>query len=76
MPLVVLLQTTENNKVVTYYYHLVLIGLDESAAGLTNKLLDQLKKDGLLDIVRKNIVSFISDKYTLLYLPTYIIFKS
>ena len=61
--LVVLLQTTEGKKVVTYYYHLIEIGLDESAQGLVDALIAQLKEDGLYVTVRKNLVAFVSDKY-------------
>ena len=48
---------------VTYYYHLVEIGLDESAQGLVDALVAQLKDDDLFGTLKKNLVSFVSDKY-------------
>ena len=57
----VLIQTIEKSKVVTYFYSLIEIGLDETAMGLATVLVNQLTKDGLLQIVKDNMVGFVSD---------------
>ena len=59
--LVVLIQTTEKKRVVTYFYHLIEVPLDETSQGLTTILVNQLKLDGLYKLVQDNIVGFISD---------------
>ena len=59
--LVVLFQTMEKHRVVTYFYNLIEIPFDESALGLTTVLVNQLTKDGLYKIIQDNIVGFVSD---------------
>ena len=59
--LAVLFQTTEKLRVVTYFYGLIEIPLDETAMGLTTTLVNQLTADGLYKIIQDNIVGFVSD---------------
>ena len=50
-------------KVVTYFYDLILIPLGESAQDLTDLLVEKLKQDDLYDTMKDNIVSFVSGMY-------------
>ena len=59
--LAVLLQTMEKLRVVTYFYHLIEIPLDETSVGLTTVLVNQLKTDKLYETIKNNIVGFVSD---------------
>ena len=55
------IQTLEKNKVVTFFYGLILIPMDESAESLKDVLVKRLRKDQTYDAVKKNIVGFVSD---------------
>ena len=50
-------------KVITYFYDLILIPLGESAQDLTDLLVEKLKQDDLYDTMKDNIVSFVSGMY-------------
>ena len=59
---VVIIQTmNENNKITEDLYRLIQIGFHETAEDLTEALLQNLKSDGIYDVVKLNMVAFISD---------------
>ena len=51
----------EGPRVVTYFYAMIEIPMDESATSLKDILVERLKKDGIHDRVKDKIVGFISD---------------
>ena len=57
-----LIQTTELDRPVTFLYRLIhLIEADESSPTLKKALVDQLKIDGIYDIVKTRLVGLITD---------------
>ena len=57
-----LIQTTELDRPVTFLYRLIhLSDADESASALKTALVDQLKVDGIFDIVKTRLVGLITD---------------
>ena len=57
-----LIQTTELDRPVTFLYRLIHLNeADESAPALKKALVDQLKIDGIYDIVKTRLVGLITD---------------
>ena len=57
----VIIQTTENEVPVQFFYALLPIGSDETAEAQTALLVDKLKQDEVFEPVKNKIVSFVSD---------------
>ena len=49
-----LIQTLEQNKIVTYFYNLVEIPFDESADSLKDVIMAQFAADGIYDVMKVN----------------------
>ena len=59
--LIVYLQAIEENRPVMFFYHLLAIGTDETAEGLLNVLKAAFEEDGITNIIKKNLISYVSD---------------
>ena len=54
--LAVIIQTTENEVPVQFFYALLQIGSDETAEAQTALLVDKLKEDQVFEAVKRNII--------------------
>ena len=59
--LIVYLQAIEENRPVMFFYRLLAIGTDETAEGLLNVLKAAFEEDGITNIIKKNLISYVSD---------------
>ena len=57
----VLVQTLENERPIVYLYRLVELGVDETAVGLKNALIQVFQKDGIESHMKEKLVGFGSD---------------
>ena len=62
----------EGPRVVTYFYAMIEIPMDESATSLKDILVERLKKDKIHDLVKEKIVGFISDGASVMVFVSFI----
>ena len=55
------MQTLENERPIVYLYRLVELGVDETAVGLKNALIQVFQKDGIESHMKEKLVGFGSD---------------
>ena len=51
----VFIQTTEENLVKVHFYHLIFLGLSATGKAQCDALENQLKKDEIFELVKKNL---------------------
>ena len=49
------IQTTEENLVKVHFYHLIFLGLSATGKAQCDALVDQLEKDEIYELVKKNL---------------------
>ena len=60
MNLQVILHTIEEDRPKSYFYRLLLLGVQEDAAAMENAIWSAFKKDNLMEYMKRNLVGYIS----------------